>query len=69
MVSMSLFSYRIIVQFSNNEKILYVGYRDNSHSSAGGYDSIIGNPEADCLMGENVPLGSFLLAQEERYLM
>ena len=39
------------------KKILYVGYRDNSHSSAGGYDSIIGNPEADCLMGENVPFG------------
>ena len=39
------------------KKILYVGYRDNSHSSAGGYDSIIGNPEADCLMGQNVPFG------------
>lgn len=51
------------------KKILYVGYRDNSHSSAGGYDSIIGNPEADCLMGENVPFGFILLAQEERYLM
>lgn len=38
-------------------KILLVGYRDKAHSSAGGYDRIINNPNADSLLGENVPFG------------
>lgn len=50
------------------KKILYVGYRDNSHSSAGGYDSIIGNPETDCLMGENVPFGFIPVSKRGKIL-
>ena len=52
----------------NRKEILYVGYRDNSHSSAGGYDGIIGNPKADCLMGENVPFGFIPVSQRGKFI-
>lgn len=45
------------------KKILYVGYRDISHSSAGGYDGIIDNPNTDRLMGEDVPFGYIQVSQ------
>ena len=50
------------------KKILYVGYRDISHSSAGGYDGIIENPETDRLMGENVLFGNIEVSQRGKIL-
>lgn len=50
------------------KKVLYVGYRDSSHSSAGGYDAIIGNPETDNLMGENVPFGFIPVSKRGKIL-
>lgn len=49
-------------------KILLVGYRDNSHSSAGGYDGIVGLPNADKLMGENVPFGFIPVSTRGKFL-
>lgn len=41
--------------------VLYVGYRDLNHSSAGGYDKIMHYPEAETLVDKDVPFGSILL--------
>lgn len=48
--------------------ILFVGYRDNNHSSAGGYDKITNFPDADSLMGENVPFGFIPVGQKGKFL-
>ena len=50
------------------KRILYVGYRDISHSIAGGYDAIINNTESDNLMGENVPFGFIPVSKRGKIL-
>ncbi len=49
-------------------KILFVGYRDQSHSSAGGYDWIAKCPNTDCLWGENVPFGFIPVSTRGKFL-
>lgn len=49
-------------------KILYVGYRDKNHSSAGGYDQIINNPGTAQLLGENVPFGFIPVGKRGKFL-
>lgn len=50
------------------KNILLVGYRDKSHSSAGGYDRIINNPNVDSLLGENVPFGFIPVSKRGKIL-
>lgn len=38
-------------------KVLYSGYKDPNHSSAGGYDKIIGFPNSNYICDKNVPFG------------
>lgn len=38
-------------------KILYSGFRDKNHSSAGGYDKIINYPKSTYVSDQDVPLG------------
>lgn len=38
-------------------RVLFSGYRDYNHSSAGGYDKIIGYPGGDYISDRDVPLG------------
>ena len=38
-------------------KILYSGFRDKNHSSAGGYDKIVNFPESSYISDQDVPFG------------
>ena len=38
-------------------KVLYVGYRDPSHSSCGGYDKITGYPHSEYIDAKKLPFG------------
>lgn len=50
------------------KNILYVGYRDRLHSSVGGYDHIIENPNTYSLLGENVWFGNIPVNTRGKFL-
>lgn len=49
-------------------KVLFVGYRDKNHSSAGGYDRIINFPNSEHIMGEKLPFGFIPVGKRGKFL-
>lgn len=49
-------------------RVLFSGYRDLNHSSAGGYDKIIGYPNSDYISDKDVPLGFLPLGKRGKGL-
>jgi glycosyltransferase involved in cell wall biosynthesis len=49
-------------------RVLFSGYRDYNHSSAGGYDKIIGYPGGDYISDRDVPLGFLPLGKRGKGL-
>lgn len=49
-------------------KVLFSGYRDINHSSAGGYDKIIGFPNSDYICDKDVPFGFIPLGKRGKGL-
>jgi len=50
------------------KRILFVGYRDPYHSSAGGYDKITNYPGADVLLDIDVPFGFIPMHQRGKVI-
>lgn len=49
-------------------RVLFVGYRDVNHSSAGGYDRIIGCPNSNYILGEDLPFGFIPVGRRGKFL-
>lgn len=44
-------------KIDHSNEVIYIGYRDKSHSSAGGYDKITNYPNSQILFDSQVPFG------------